>query len=638
MDNKTRRRRRVAVSVLTACTVMAASPGLAAAADPLPNPLEPIDTLAVTESGGVTPLAPGVAGGTHFTLPISAPTGTANGFAKVTDGGMDFLVEEIGVDGVVESSTIELAGGIESSYIVDVVTDEFLALRAIEFNFVGGPITRTSLALVDRATGSVAVLGTTDGEVDPMQVSDDGRTFSGWGGDEVPFAMRFDGLVDESYTFDDTGLNLADLTPEVSPDGGTAALAGWSDAADGGELVLRSLDDAATETRIALPCGTFSCEYEVHDFSSWGPSGTVYLTAFDLVAGPASLERVVARHYAVDVATSTVTASEPVMVASASGRYGVGNSATGTDVDLSSTELTILDAKTARTRTVVFNLPSSYMVYPLAVSDDGLTIRYRADVACTGVCVVQPAFFGEVQLLPVADVTRGPAEDQILRLYRAAFGRIPDPGGFEFWVDRYRNGETLLDIAEGFARSPEFDDNFGQDLTNAELVDGLYMNVLGRSGDPEGAEFWVALREHGITMGELLVGFSDSDENIERTGTRQPLGTVEGRVLRLYRAVLGREPDDDGLTFWADRYNRGLAIVEMARQFTGQPEYAALYGADPTDAELVDAVYRNVLGRPGDAGGVEFWNDRMADGLTVPELFVAFANSPENIERTGTVR
>ena len=187
-------------------------------------------------------------------------------------------------------------------------------------------------------------------------------------------------------------------------------------------------------------------------------------------------------------------------------------------------------------------------IVPVSISDDGLTVRYVTRQVCEGFCGFRPAYFGEFELLPVAEVTRGPAEDQILRLYRAVFGRIPDAGGFEFWTDQYRKGRPLVEIAAEFAAS------------------------------------------------------------------------------------------DEGLSFWLGEYNTGMDLTEMARLFTGQDEYTDLYGESPTNAELVDAVYLNVLGRPGDSGGVAFWLGRLDDGLTVPELFVEFANSDENVEGTGTVR
>jgi hypothetical protein len=41
----------------------------------------------------------------------------------------------------------------------------------------------------------------------------------------------------------------------------------------------------------------------------------------------------------------------------------------------------------------------------------------------------------------------------------------------------------------------------------------LYANVLQRPADAEGYEFWTNVLSSGVTRAELLVEFSESDEN-----------------------------------------------------------------------------------------------------------------------------
>lgn len=230
----------------------------------------------------------------------------------------------------------------------------------------------------------------------------------------------------------------------------------------------------------------------------------------------------------------------------------------------------------------------------------------------------------------------GPAEDQILRLYRAVFGRSPDAGGFAFWNDSYRSGSSLEAIAAQFRAAPEFTDRYGASPSDADLLDALYANILDRPGDGGGVAFWLDRLENGMTVPALLVAFAESPENIERTGTRPPITAGQGQILRLYQAAFGRVPDADGWAFWTAELSSGVDPVVIAAGFAGSPEFDDRYGDAPTNQELVDAMYVNVLGRPGDSSGVEFWLDRLDDDLTVPEMLVAFAQSPENVVRTGT--
>ncbi len=66
----------------------------------------------------------------------------------------------------------------------------------------------------------------------------------------------------------------------------------------------------------------------------------------------------------------------------------------------------------------------------------------------------------------------------------------------------------------------------------------------------------------------------------------------------------------------------------MARYFTSQTEFRSTYG-DLTDAEFVDTLYTNVLGRPGDASGKAFWINRLANGTERAIVTLQFSQSVE---------
>lgn len=122
--------------------------------------------------------------------------------------------------------------------------------------------------------------------------------------------------------------------------------------------------------------------------------------------------------------------------------------------------------------------------------------------------------------------------DSVPRLYRAAFGRLPDQGGFDFWFDEYRAGRwSLPRMASFFAESEEFIARNGS-TSNQAFVEELYRNVLGRDGEPGGVGYWTGRMDGGMTRGTLLLRFSESPENIQLSGTATPiLGDFnEGRV------------------------------------------------------------------------------------------------------------
>lgn len=106
-------------------------------------------------------------------------------------------------------------------------------------------------------------------------------------------------------------------------------------------------------------------------------------------------------------------------------------------------------------------------------------------------------------------------------------------------------------------------------------------------------------------------------------------------TYRTYDASLGRTPDELGLIFWNAVMNGGdTSRKDLAGFFTGSPEFANLFGEDPTDEEYVIALYNNALRRDPDQEGLDFWTGVFASGaLDREDMLVAFADSPENIAR-----
>ena len=104
-------------------------------------------------------------------------------------------------------------------------------------------------------------------------------------------------------------------------------------------------------------------------------------------------------------------------------------------------------------------------------------------------------------------------------------------------------------------------------------------------------------------------------------------------VARLYSAAFDRTPYVGGLNFWIDSYEAGRSLVSIAGDFYRSPEFTAKYGA-LSDLQYVEQLYQNVLGRPGEEGGIKFWTDHLATGVSRERILVAFAKSSENISKT----
>ena len=138
---------------------------------------------------------------------------------------------------------------------------------------------------------------------------------------------------------------------------------------------------------------------------------------------------------------------------------------------------------------------------------------------------------------------------------------------------------------------------------------------------------------------------ADTLEGIERlafgdSNTRIALDSegAAGQVYRLYQAAFDRAPDQGGLGFWIAQSDRGMGLNVLTANFVSAPEFTALYGAAPTNADIVGRFYQNILHRAPDPAGFAFWNDVLdRKAITVPDLLAQFSESAENKAALDTV-
>ncbi|MBV0934770.1 DUF4214 domain-containing protein [Marinobacterium weihaiense] len=110
----------------------------------------------------------------------------------------------------------------------------------------------------------------------------------------------------------------------------------------------------------------------------------------------------------------------------------------------------------------------------------------------------------------------------IYRTYQAAFNRTPDESGLGYWIDRADNGASAVQMAEEFVWSDEFQQVYGVD-TNDQYLSGndiesvvskFYQNVLGRTPDQGGLDFYTGMIEsQEATVGRALAEIADNQEN-----------------------------------------------------------------------------------------------------------------------------
>ena len=152
-------------------------------------------------------------------------------------------------------------------------------------------------------------------------------------------------------------------------------------------------------------------------------------------------------------------------------------------------------------------------------------------------------------------------EQYIELLYLTMFGRESDGAGKKYWLECLENGVSREYIYRGFAESPEFTGlcgDFGvergfvdlnqyrdQNIEATGFIARLYTQMLGRSFDDDGIEYWCQeyLGEDSSIEEIAADGFLHSTEF-----KNQNLSNREF-VIRMYRTFLNREPDEEGRNF-----------------------------------------------------------------------------------------
>lgn len=186
------------------------------------------------------------------------------------------------------------------------------------------------------------------------------------------------------------------------------------------------------------------------------------------------------------------------------------------------------------------------------------------------------------------------ASDQITRLYDTVFNRVPDDAGLTFWTGALDAGAPLRAVADLFMRAPEFQATYGAP-DNGAFVTLLYNNVLGRTPDAEGLNFWVGgLGGNLVGRPDVVASFSESPEHAAHMPAARMLSAPAG-----YRVVLA----DD----FSAGYNKSHWGDPFPLPWPPGPSANGAYIADPNDVAVRNGELQVTMTRHADghwsAGG-----------------------------------
>jgi len=223
---------------------------------------------------------------------------------------------------------------------------------------------------------------------------------------------------------------------------------------------------------------------------------------------------------------------------------------------------------------------------------------------------------------------------QVAGLFDGLLGRGVDNSGLITFTGQLNNGGTVAQAADAILHSTEYTARFGDvnAETNAGFVNELYQTALGRAPDQGGFDAYVSALNAGASRGGIAAGIALSTENfagltVDETGIFVP-DAEAAAAGRLYFGLLDRPGDAGGVMNFKSFLEGGATTTQAAQAFIDSSEYQSKF-AGLSNADFVDQLYENALGRDPDGGGFEAYTTALNNGASRAEIAVAITQSFE---------
>lgn len=163
---------------------------------------------------------------------------------------------------------------------------------------------------------------------------------------------------------------------------------------------------------------------------------------------------------------------------------------------------------------------------------------------------------------PRPRIDRRTAERMVEHAYREVLDRPADPTGLRTYRERVmQEGWSQQEVIQQLQRSPE-----ARAVQPEAAIRRLYREVLGREADPAGLAHYRAKWREGWTQGQIREDLRRSQEGRGRNSREV--------IIRVYRELLGRDPDPAGLANYERQMReQGLTERDLRRAIMNGDEY-----------------------------------------------------------------
>jgi hypothetical protein len=227
-----------------------------------------------------------------------------------------------------------------------------------------------------------------------------------------------------------------------------------------------------------------------------------------------------------------------------------------------------------------------------------------------------------------------PDREFIVSLYRSILNREPDRG-MDNWVNSLKQGTTREQIYKAFFESPEY---MGHGQDQRTYITDLYQSIVGRDPEVPEVNFWAIFLTQGGTRDEVMTAVFASSEYRQLVANCDRIAHPEIKVFgkrcaedrefidSLYRSILNREPDRDGMKHWMEALRRGATREEIYAGFFESTEYAGM--AKNNQGYVID-LYEAILGHDPEKSALNYWIISLNQGLSRKEVMNRIFQSAE---------
>lgn len=224
------------------------------------------------------------------------------------------------------------------------------------------------------------------------------------------------------------------------------------------------------------------------------------------------------------------------------------------------------------------------------------------------------------------------------QFYKGLFNRTSDEDGLNYWTNEIVESKyTVAQVLEIFINSDEF---ISKKYNNKQYVECLYKTLLGRDADKEGLNYWTSILESGNSKKFVLANNFQSKEfqsrldeigiknkgsiNIDITDRK---GDVKSLINNIYIGIYGRTVDEDGANYWSDVIvYKKQTMAQVILEFINSQEFKS---KNYSGEQYVKVLYKALLGRDADIDGLNYWLRQLINGKTERYVLSHMFNSNE---------